>query len=508
MKNYKSIIYLLVLFMVMSFLSPALAITSLPQVSAPGAVVIDVDTNQILYDKNMNIPRSVASMTKVMTALLVYDAIDAGELTMDTKIPVSANAKSIIPTDPCGQYVPYPDEATVFDLLSVYLIVSSSPAGTAFAEYLGGDVPTFVNMMNEKANELGMDAIYTDPNGLLPNEVTPLAHGKLLRHFIVTYPEVLDITSQPSVNFNGRYFPGTNKFYSTYSDFTGVDGFKTGTMPFAGFCLSTSCHRDGRHLIGVVTGASGNPQRYGDMMNILNYGFARAAELETVVMKDDIIEGESVKTEPLVHVEEVKQKSEELEEKTIKPKEEAYKTSEWAVDMVKQAKLLGLDTTERLGYDDYQGQEPITRGEFAALVTLGLEPNQKESMTSFPDVTQDHPFYDEIMEAASCGIVFGYQDQTFRPDAPIQRQEMAVMITRAIKWPDRTPRNEFLDGEEVSYHFSEAIGRMYESKIMKGDENGYFNPLDTTTREMALASILNARETLENRKYQLRSFIN
>ena len=245
-----------------------------PTISAKGGVAIDFESGKVLYEKNMNNPRPIASMTKVMTSLLVYDAIAEGKLTMDTKIPITPEARSIIPWDPCGVYVHYGKEETVHDLLSIYLIVSSSPAGTSLAQAIGGSIPAFVEKMNQKAKDLGIDAYYTEPNGLKPNKVTPLAQAQLIRHFIKTYPEVLEITKKSSLTFSGRPYKANNKFYGSFSWYQGnIDGFKSGTMPFAGPCFSATAKRGDHRVISVVVHAKDVNERYRDSIKILDYAF-------------------------------------------------------------------------------------------------------------------------------------------------------------------------------------------------------------------------------------------
>lgn len=465
-------IWLLVVLLICPSMVQAAAV---PQISAPGAIVIDMDTNEILYEKAKDTPRSVASMTKVMTALLAYDAVAEGKLTMDSQIPVSANAKLIIPNDPCGQYVPYPDEARLGDLLAIYLIVSSSPAGTAIAEYLGGDEATFVTMMNERAKELGIDAVYADANGLKPNRVTPLAQAKLVRHFVRTYPEVLEITSQPTVTFYGRTYPGTNKFLLGDRGLTGVDGFKSGTMPFAGFCFSITCRQNGHYMVSVVAGSSSNATRYSDTVKIQQYAFARRAELDRAKGADPV----AVKPAP----EETK-----TPEKPKTPDINA--TSPWAMEWMERGDKLGLDTYRDLKREAYCGQEPLTRGEFAALVMRGLKPERGHCVETFKDVPTEHPFAQDIVQAVAAGVVQGGENGLFRPDDLVSRQEMALMLTRLFSWEERTPHNHFTDKDMLSHVFSEAVGRMSEAGLMQGDENGRFNPLDSTTREMAMKTVI------------------
>lgn len=428
-----------------------------PSVAAKGAIAMDYETGKILYEKDMNTPRSVASMTKVMTSLLVYDAIADGRIKSDTLIPITREARNLIPDDPCGQYVRYGQQETVYDLLSVYLIVSSSPAGIALAQYLEGSVLNFVAKMNEKAKELGIDAHYNDPNGLKPNKVTPLAQAKLIRHFIQRYPEVLLITKRKSVNFSGRTYPANNRFYKHFAWYDGgVDGFKSGTMPFAGYCFSATAKRGDNRMITVVINSSGMNERYRDSIKLLDYGFSQY---------------------PL-----------------------GYETSDWAKDIPVLSEAKGFNTAKLQGKSEFEGQEPLTRGEFAAMLAKTLELDWTADPIPFTDVEEGAWYSEWVRRAAVHDLVEGYGDGIFKPDTLLSREEMATMLQNALKLKDNGVVITFVDQEDIGDVFIDAVLRMAQYGILEGTPQGEFLPKDTATREESAKMLLNLLDAMDEGK--------
>ncbi|MDO5713651.1 MAG: S-layer homology domain-containing protein [Tissierellia bacterium] len=427
-----------------------------PKVAAKGAIAMDYETGKVLYEKDINTPRSVASMTKVMTSLLVYDAIADGRIKSDTKIPITPEARSIIPWDPCGVHVPYAKEETVYDLLSIYLIVSSSPAGTALAQYLAGSVPAFVDQMNAKAKELGIDAYYNDPNGLKPNKVTPLAQAKLTRHFIQKYPEVLEITKRRSVIFSGRHYKANNKFYRNFDWYKGnVDGFKSGTMPFAGSCFSATAKRGENRVITVVINSSDMNERYRDSIKLLDYAFTKY---------------------PIT-----------------------YKTSEWAKNVPVEAEQMGFNMANIQGKKEFEGTEPITRGEFISMLVKALRLEEKAG-EAFIDVNPEAWYAKDVHSARAYGLVQGTGGGRFEPEALLTRQEMALMLQNGLKLEPMGIDKVFKDDGEIGEVFKEAVYRMAEYGIVRGTDEGTFLPKEGANRESATSMILNLVYGIANGK--------
>jgi len=246
-----------------------------PNTSAPIAVVMDFYTGEILYERNMEQRWIPASMTKSMTAFIVYQEIEAGNLTLETEIRVSEEASRFstrrsVP----GTYVPLPSGAliTVETLLRLLMIPSGNAAAVVFAEHISGTEAEFVKRMNETAKSLGMYSEFTNSHGAFVHYTNAYSVAILVREFITRYPDILRITSMTSVNFRGRTYRGTNLLISQ-NMMPEVDGFKTGTIRQAGWNHSTTAERDGRRIIAVVMNTSSRMARQTESRRLLNFGF-------------------------------------------------------------------------------------------------------------------------------------------------------------------------------------------------------------------------------------------
>ena len=248
-------------------------------VTARAAIAMDFETGEILFQRDVHTPRVPASMTKAMTAFVVYEEMERGNLTMDTLVTISANA-SRIASDANMQGAPFPLAAgsrhTVDTLLHLSMLPSSNGANVALAEHISGSEAAFAQRMNESAAAIGMYSRFTNAHGALPHYTTAYSLALLTRQFITRYPDILRITGAATMDFQGRTVNNTNLLFSTFA-YAGADGFRTGTTREAGFCLIATAYRDGRRTITVVMNAPDNPGRYGDTQRLLDFGFAEAA---------------------------------------------------------------------------------------------------------------------------------------------------------------------------------------------------------------------------------------
>ena len=249
--------------------------TPTPNTSAPIAIVIDYYTGEILFERNMEQRWIPASMTKSMTAFIVYQEIEAGNLTLDTELHVSDNAyrfstRRSVP----GSYVPLPSGGiiTVEMLLRLLMIPSGNAAGVVFAEHISGSEEEFVVRMNETAAEMGMYTEFTNSHGAFVHYTNAYSIAILVREFITRYPDILRITAMPSVQFQGRTY-GTTNLLISYNMMEDVDGFKTGSLRQAGWNHSTTAERDGRRVIAVVMNTSSRMARQTESRTLLNFGF-------------------------------------------------------------------------------------------------------------------------------------------------------------------------------------------------------------------------------------------
>ena len=242
--------------------------------------LIDQDTGTVLYEKNADQQMPIASITKVMTLLLTFEAIHDGRLTLDTLVPVSEHAYhmggSQIWLEPGEQF-------TLDEMIKAICVSSANAAAVAVAELVGGSEQGFVQMMNDRAAELGMtnttfhNACGLDTEGHLS---TARDVAIMSRQILTTCPEVLHYTGIWTDTLRGgaTQLVNTNKLLRRYN---GITGLKTGTTGGAGVCISASATRDGLNLIAVVLGAPSSKDRFEAATTLLDYGFAawRAAPL-------------------------------------------------------------------------------------------------------------------------------------------------------------------------------------------------------------------------------------
>lgn len=249
-------------------------------ISSSGACVMDYETGEVLYEYNGNIPRVPASMTKIMNLYCVYEALENGEISLDTVVPISANVynKSRDPVYQSVLPLYYGTTYTVDEMIDVVVAYSASGAAVALAELVGGgSEAAFVDRMNKTVADMGIDAYYYDSCGIANNEVSPIAMAVLARNIIRDHPDILARSAKTSVYFHGNTYRTTNHLLDTYY-YAGADGLKTGTTPAAGYCFCGTAVRGGRRMIAVTMNSSSAGQRFIDTARLLDYGFAAAGD--------------------------------------------------------------------------------------------------------------------------------------------------------------------------------------------------------------------------------------
>lgn len=245
-----------------------------PSVTAHSAIVIDFDTGEVLFNKDGDSRRPPASMSKIMTAFIVYEEIAAGRLSMDSLVHISNHASHFHRGSWPGHIViPAGSQQRVETLLYLIMLPSHNGACIAIAEHISGSEWAFVQRMNQTAQQLGLNAHYENAHGLWGNSKSARATAILTQEFIRRYPDILRITSTRFFSFNGVAANNTNRILSDPR----VDGFKTGTTGAAGFCLSSTATQNGRRVISVTMNSASNDARYSDSMQLLNFGLAEQA---------------------------------------------------------------------------------------------------------------------------------------------------------------------------------------------------------------------------------------
>ena len=253
------------------------------------AVLIEPKSGRVLYEKSPDEKMPIASITKLMTLLLTFEAIHGGKLTLDTLVPVSEHAYhmggSQIWLEPGEQF-------TLDEMLRAICVSSANDAAVAVAELVGGSEPAFVEQMNARAAELGMtnttfrNACGLDTEGHLS---TARDVAVLSCYILNTCPELLHYTGiwTDSLRNGQTQLVNTNKLLKRYS---GITGLKTGTTSGAGVCISASAVRDGLILIAVILGSPSSADRFNAATTLLDYGFANYAAVPLPELPDRPLE--------------------------------------------------------------------------------------------------------------------------------------------------------------------------------------------------------------------------
>lgn len=239
---------------------------------AESAILIEQNSGQILYSHNIHEKLHPASVTKIMSLLLIMEALDSGKITLETKIPCSENAANMggsqIWLDPR-------ENLSVNDMLKAIAVVSANDCVTAMAEYLSGSTENFVKMMNEKAKELGMnDTNFVNCHGLDEDDHLTSAYDIALmsRELLTKHPQITNYTTiwTDSLRDGKSALSNTNKLVRNYS---GCTGLKTGSTSKALFNLSASATRNDLSLISVIMKAPTSAIRFSNASTLLDYGF-------------------------------------------------------------------------------------------------------------------------------------------------------------------------------------------------------------------------------------------
>ena len=251
-------------------------------VPCAAAILVDEDSGTVLYEKNADARRPIASITKVMTLLLTFETLEAGKISLDDFVPVSEHAYHMGGSQ---IWLEPGEEMTLNDMLKAICISSANDAAVAVAEYVGGSEPAFAEMMNARAAELGMtNTHFVNACGLDEPEHLSTARdvAAMSREMLLHHTEVRDYCSiwMDTLRGGATQLVNTNKLLKSYS---GITGLKTGTTGKAGVCISASAERDGLRLIAVVLGAASGKERFQAASTLLDYGFSHfesaAAEL-------------------------------------------------------------------------------------------------------------------------------------------------------------------------------------------------------------------------------------
>ena len=259
---------------------------------AGATILIEQNSGQILYGYNVHEKLHPASVTKVMSLLLIMEALDSGKITLDTQIPCSSNAASMGGSQ---IWLDTTETLSVNDMLKAICVVSANDCVVALAEYLGGTEEGFVQMMNDKAKELGMnDTTFKNCHGLDEDDHLTSAYDIALmsRELLTKHPKITEYTTiwTDTLRDGKSSLSNTNKLVRNYA---GCTGLKTGSTSLALYNLSASATRDGLSLIAVVMKAPTAAKRFSNATSLLDYGFSNFS-YKTFAVQGDVVKSISV----------------------------------------------------------------------------------------------------------------------------------------------------------------------------------------------------------------------
>lgn len=276
----KIIILLLILIIPVTVKAEELDLT------AKSSILIEASTGEILSEKNSDEKLAPASMTKIMTMLLIMESLEKNEYSLEDKVNISTNAASMGGSQ---VFLEAGSELKVKELLKAIAIASANDAAVAMAEYTAGSTESFVNLMNEKAASLGCtNTTFKNVHGLdTEGHLTTAKDMSIMARELLKHEEILTFSSIYEEFLNkpdgsSTWMVNTNKLIKYYN---GLDGLKTGFTKNAGYCLTATAKRNNMRLISVVMNEPTTEKRSSDTIKLLNYGFANY-KIKVVMSKD------------------------------------------------------------------------------------------------------------------------------------------------------------------------------------------------------------------------------
>lgn len=254
--------------------------------NAKSAILMEESTGNILYESNPDERVPIASVTKVMTMLLIMEAVDSGKISLDDMVTVSENAMSY---GGSTMFLETGEQLTVNDMLKGIAVASANDGCVAMAEHLAGSESAFVDMMNEKAKKLGMENThFMNTNGLDEEDHYSSARDvAIMSRELMKHETIFNYTSIWMDTLRGGKFQlaNTNKLIRFYD---GANGLKTGSTSKALCCLSAAAKRNDMQLIAVVLGAPTSAERFASAKSLLDYGFANYAVNTQITAGDEV----------------------------------------------------------------------------------------------------------------------------------------------------------------------------------------------------------------------------
>lgn len=275
MKKLISVLLCILMLMTMSVIAFAEeGNTITDSLSAKSAILMEISSGEVLTSKNPDEKLPPASITKIMTLLLVMEALDSGKITLEDTVTASRNASS---KGGSQIWLKEGEQMTVHELIKATAVASANDASTALGEYIAGDEATFVAMMNQRAAELGMvNTCFENCSGLddtTENHYTTARDIAIMSCELMKHEKIKEYTTiwMDSLRNGETELVNTNRLVRFYE---GTTGLKTGTTSKAGYCISATAQRNGMELVAVVLGSDNSTDRFEDAKALLNWGFS------------------------------------------------------------------------------------------------------------------------------------------------------------------------------------------------------------------------------------------
>ncbi len=280
---------LIIILICTSFMSVAYAEEDSLHLSSESAILMDGKSGKVLYEKNIHEKLPMASMTKMMSMLLIMENIENGSLKYEDKVLISKNASGMGGSQ---VFLQAGEEYTVNDLLKCIAISSANDAVVAMAEKISGSEDAFVSLMNKRADELGLkDTHFANPHGLdNENHYSTVYDMAIIAKELLIHEDILKYTSLyedylTKPDGSQIWLVNTNRLVRFYD---GVDGLKTGYTPEAGYCLTATAKKNDLRLISVVMKSPSAEERSSDTSTLLSYGF-NSFKSNIIYSKDDLL---------------------------------------------------------------------------------------------------------------------------------------------------------------------------------------------------------------------------
>jgi len=282
---------ILLVILTLSWVFPAAGNAQEFETAAESAILMDTATGRVLFEKNSDIPMPPASITKIMTLLIGFEALERGDAKWDDKVNISERAYQ---KEGSTMFLEVGKKATYEEIINGISVVSANDGCIALAEHLYGSEEAFVRIMNQRAKEIGLTKTQFKNSTGLPDEghyMSARDIATLARYLITNFPQILEIESKREFTFNNITQNNRNPLLGT---FEGADGLKTGWTTEAGYCLVGTAKQGDMRLISVVLKTQDIQERLRASTELLNYGF-KSFEYITVHKAGDIVEQVDVK---------------------------------------------------------------------------------------------------------------------------------------------------------------------------------------------------------------------